>query len=523
MRGYACVPLGVLGTCGAPMAFTKVKLGIVASLALVAVGAVLYRTEIPANTAALGAAIAELRDAQRLTAEWARVAGQGAMAATDGSAFDWRLLRPFGVRWQERKDALERTARDLQVPTTLANELAAYINALDARAKGVRRFAASGEAAAQGRATGWLERATTDNLGARADALVGDLDAIVESRRAAAVPYGGGAAVVAAIGLVASWMLLTARSPGHHHARRGQRTAAAPEDAAKTYAPRPPVGPRPRSTGPRRQETRNLREAMVAQLVADRLHGAAQRITAAVPQLRAAAGARLASRLDDEAHDVLAVAASLSRFTSRSAPRPELVNVAACLDEAAADAAVGGVPVSWRHAAARDGDAAVFADPAALRLMFANLLENAAFAVRLAHERPMDVGRVAVGCAIENGRVVVTVTDNGIGMSAAQRERAFFPFCSGWPDDGPAPPARMGCGLAITAKLVEACRGTIALGSPPEGGVVAQIRLPSGEWAGRPASASPAAAAQAYYGVPLTTPVAAAFGHHAGGERHGEL
>lgn len=508
-------PLDMADGRGGPMAFNKINkitLGIVAALVLATVGAAMYRAAAATDVDALGAAIAELRHAQRLAAEWTGAADQGtkgATVATDGSAFDWRLLRPFGARWQERKGALERTARSLDVPSSLENKLAAYINALDAHAKGVRRFAASDEAATGAPAAAWLTRATTDNLGARADALVGDLDALAESKRAMAVRLEGGA-VFAAIGLVAAWILLTVSSKGAPALGVG---GAPPPGSNTRPAPRRHGRPSARAHAPPAHvaETRRLREAMVAQLVAERLQAAAQRIRAAVPKLlHAPATARLASQMDDEAHDVAVVAASFAGLSRRGAPQPALVSVAACLDDVIADTDIRGVPVSWRGAGAQDAGADVFALPAAIRLMFANLLENATHAVCLAHQRPTDGGRIAVYCAIENDRVVVTVTDNGIGMSAAQRERAFFPFCSGWPANGPAPSAGMGCGLAMTAKLVEACGGTIALGSPPEGGTVAQIKLPLAMYVRRQA---PSASANPPVGNPQPAPARPANGH----------
>ena len=468
------------------MAFSKATLGIIATLALTAVGAASYRAAASTDVAAFGDTVAELRNAERLAAEWAQATDQGATVASSADpAVDWRRLRPFGARWQERKGALERTVRGLDVPTPLANELAVYINALDARAEGVRHFA-SGDHAPPHAAAAWLERTTTDNLSARANALIGDFNELADTKHARVAWYQGAAVAIGFV-LVALWIaLLTGRPLTAVLAVVGARTWAAPvrrlprapahkpngESSALGGAPRPHV-----------IETQRLREAMIAQLVAERLQAAAWRIKTTVTELRRApAAAHVAARVDGEAYEVAALAAAFAGLSRHAAAGPGVVDVAACLDEVVAGTDVGSVPVSWESAHAPDqARVEIVAVPAAIWLMFANLLDNAAFAVRLAHKRPAAEGRVAISCTIDSNRAVVTVMDNGIGMTAPQRERAFLPFCSGWPSDsanGAPGPVGMGCGLAIAAKLVDACGGTIALGSPPHGGTVAQIKLP---------------------------------------------
>lgn len=481
------------------MAFSKVTLGIVATLALAAVAAAFYRAAVRTDVAAFGNTLTELRDTQRLAAEWAHAADRGATVAPrkeESPAFDWNLLRPFGARWQERKGALERTAQGLDVPTPLANELALYINALDARAEGVRHFA-SGDQPPPRAAAAWLESTTTDNLAARANALIGDFRELVDAKHATAARYKGGA-FAAAFVLTAAWIaLLTARprpaalsvADAKHSARQAPVANAGRQPRQFSRVPTtsahsrngesPAVADAPKFHA---AETHRLREAMIAQLVAERLQAAARRIHATVADLRRApAAAYLAARVDGEAGEVAALAASFAGLARHEAQPAAMVDVAACLHEAVATTDVGGVPVFDVAPAPAQARLETVAVPTAIRLMIANLLDNAALAVRLAHQRPAREGRVTISCALDGNRVVVTVADNGIGMTAPQRERAFLPFCSGWPSvaaNGAAGPLGMGCGLAIAAKLVDACAGTIALGSPPSGGTVAQIKLP---------------------------------------------
>ena len=492
------------------MAFSKITLGTVASLVLVTTGAASYRTAAIIDLGAYHDAIAELRDVQRVDAEWTQAAG---LSALRGPAVDSDVLLPLGARWQERKGALERAAGPLDVPTGLRNELAAYVNALDARAKGVRHFASNAGGTAEGtRAAAWFARAATDNLADRAGGLIGDLTTLVDAKRTTAAWYERGA-VVAAVGVVACWILLAATrgrgtmlSAGVAAAWHGARQPSAPASQLKSILRRRAPANDKREDVPAKSHavaTLRLREAMAAQLVAERLQAAAHRINAAAvklwrsPAADALAANALAARVDDEAQDIADLAARFAAFSRHGGEQRTLVDVAACVDEVVADTDFQGADVSWRSVAeprsagwARSWDRArgrgsgrdsvrieVFAAPTGVRLMLANLLENAVHAVRLARrEEAVAPGRVGISCAVENDRAVITVMDDGVGMSAAQRERAFLPFCSGWPTDGPN--AMGGIGLAITARLVEAYAGTIALGSLPDGGTVAQITLP---------------------------------------------
>ena len=161
--------------------------------------------------------------------------------------------------------------------------------------------------------------------------------------------------------------------------------------------------------------------------MADRLQAAASRINAIAGELmRAPTTVRLAARVDDTAGEVAALAASLAGLLGRGAPQPAVVDIAACVDEVVAGTDVDGVPVE-AHLAPDQAGMEVFAVPTAIRLVLAILLDNATRAVRLAHERHAAEGRVFVSCAIDSSRMVVTVVDNGIGMAAPQRERAYQP------------------------------------------------------------------------------------------------
>ena len=75
-------------------------------------------------------------------------------------------------------------------------------------------------------------------------------------------------------------------------------------------------------------------------------------------------------------------------------------------------------------------------------------------------------------------RARVTVTDNGVGISDANRQNLFEPFYS-TKDDG------VGLGLATVDSLVSALGGTVKIGNTPENGAFVELEVPDfeGEYA----------------------------------------
>ena len=108
-------------------------------------------------------------------------------------------------------------------------------------------------------------------------------------------------------------------------------------------------------------------------------------------------------------------------------------------------------------------------DEVLLRQMFGNLLRNAAEACAAAGATPAIVveGRVDRG----RGVCTVTVSDNGPGIPAADRERVFQPFFT-------TRTGGTGLGLAVVQKIAVVHNGRAVAGASPAGGASIELTFP---------------------------------------------
>jgi signal transduction histidine kinase len=104
-----------------------------------------------------------------------------------------------------------------------------------------------------------------------------------------------------------------------------------------------------------------------------------------------------------------------------------------------------------------------------LKQVLLNLLINAADAISEAGVR----GRIVVATRRRGETAGITVTDNGIGMDAATRARAFDEFFTTKPRGKGS-----GLGLALSRRLLAAAGGEIEIDSRPKAGAVVAVRLP---------------------------------------------
>jgi signal transduction histidine kinase len=172
-------------------------------------------------------------------------------------------------------------------------------------------------------------------------------------------------------------------------------------------------------------------------------------------------------RLSDLVDALLALA-----HADRALPAPRPVDldrlVADRCDAWSAIAAEKGVTIDTRQEARH----APLATPGRLEQVLDNLIANALDATPSG-------SRIAIRTIDVGPTVAIHVEDEGPGMSAAQRERAFDRFWSGGETDG------FGLGLAIVYRLVRNDGGTVALENLPGGGLDVTVSLPAGPTVGR--------------------------------------
>jgi signal transduction histidine kinase/CheY-like chemotaxis protein len=150
--------------------------------------------------------------------------------------------------------------------------------------------------------------------------------------------------------------------------------------------------------------------------------------------------------------------------------RREQVSLGAILDRAVELA----TPLITRHRHLLRVDPAhhvtLEGDPVRLAQIFGNLLTNAA-------KFTPPAGAIAVTIQSTDGRVAVTVRDNGYGIAADQLSRIFEPFVQA---NRERDALRGGLGLAIVSNLVQRHGGTIAVHSEGVGhGAAFTVELPT--------------------------------------------
>ncbi len=137
------------------------------------------------------------------------------------------------------------------------------------------------------------------------------------------------------------------------------------------------------------------------------------------------------------------------------------------VEEAAPKAGGRGLAI---HCHCPAGPVMLHTDPEALRLVLANLVDNAV--------KYTKAGEVTVAVCAERDYGVLQVTDSGVGIAAADLERIFEPFVQLESIDHKHSPG-VGLGLAIVRDLVSALGGHIDVRSLPGQGTTFEVRLPT--------------------------------------------
>ncbi len=118
-----------------------------------------------------------------------------------------------------------------------------------------------------------------------------------------------------------------------------------------------------------------------------------------------------------------------------------------------------------------EGVSRVMADPGQLQQVLLNLMNNAIYAVTEKHNG--GGGRVGVSLDSQNGRVILSVSDNGVGISPEISEKIFTPFFTTKPVG-----KGTGLGLSVCFGIVKAMGGTLEVTGGPGQGATFTISLP---------------------------------------------
>ena len=165
--------------------------------------------------------------------------------------------------------------------------------------------------------------------------------------------------------------------------------------------------------------------------------------------------------------------ADLARRLAASAAMPngtlerDMVDLNACVEEAlAATHAEESATVARRLGPLPE----IFASRAEIRLLLTQVIDNAVHAVQGLEQR---AGAIKVDTARRNDDILITVIDNGAGISAERRARIFRPFYT-------SRNGAMGLGLTLAHHLATKYEGDIKVNSLPDQGTVTRITLPTG-------------------------------------------
>ena len=144
-----------------------------------------------------------------------------------------------------------------------------------------------------------------------------------------------------------------------------------------------------------------------------------------------------------------------------------MIDINACIDEAIEATGADNVATVAKNL---DDIPDVFASKTEFLLLLMHIIENSARAVDDLKDRK---GIIKIDTAQKNDEILITVIDNGEGITPERRASIFKPFYTS--RDG-----AMGIGLALAGHLAKRYEGTIKVNSLPGQGTVARITLPAG-------------------------------------------
>jgi len=168
-----------------------------------------------------------------------------------------------------------------------------------------------------------------------------------------------------------------------------------------------------------------------------------------------------------------AITREILRFGRQDAPQLQRVDLVSYLPEVGAmvekKAAVNGVSL---HCEVDETVPAIEADPGQLQQVMINLLNNAIHAVQEKHGASGGEINVTAG-RDEKGNAVISVTDNGRGISSDILDKIFLPFLP-----PRAPGQGTGMGLAVCHSIIDSLGGELRVQSDRGVGTVFTITVP---------------------------------------------
>jgi len=170
--------------------------------------------------------------------------------------------------------------------------------------------------------------------------------------------------------------------------------------------------------------------------------------------------------IKDAGQRILKLARDLTTYARPSAARPEPVDLATLLDQAALMCKPALKEADAQVERAFEPVPQVVGARAALVQAFVNVIANGAQSLARG-------GRLKLALSAAGGRVLATVTDDGGGMTSEVLARAFEPFFTTRSGKG------IGLGLPIARGIVERHGGSIAIHSEPGQGTTVIVSLPA--------------------------------------------
>lgn len=182
-------------------------------------------------------------------------------------------------------------------------------------------------------------------------------------------------------------------------------------------------------------------------------------------QTRIEAVRRAADRMRRLVDDLLA----LARLELATGQRAD-IDLAAVVDEVRDELDPLARAHGLRLRASTERDLHVHGDREALKRALANLLDNA-------FRHSPEHGAVRIAAERRNGWAVLTVADDGPGLTAAEQEHVFERF---WRSDSSRSreSGGTGLGLAIVRRIAESHGGEVGVASEPGAGSTFELRLP---------------------------------------------